>query len=371
MYLADASLPALLDAVDSRPAGRDDLVVLFLAEEGRPDPERVVAALRGRDLEFVGGIFPGVIHGDRLHRRGAVVKVLPRRGRPFVVRGLERDRLDFPEVDLDGLDLHRPSTAIVLVDGLTSNISGFLAELYHRFGNAVHYLGGGAGSLSLRATPCLLTPAGVLQDAAVVGLVDLDSRLGVRHGWRKVTGPFVATRTSRNVIEELNWRNAFDVYREAVEADAGTPVTRESFYDVRKRYPFGIHREGCEDVVRDPIAVTEAGALVCVGEVPENAVLHVLKGDRRALVEAAGRAVQDCRPGEVTGERHGLVIDCVSRVLFLEEDFENELRAVRDGLGCDGEGAPQGALTLGEISSSGDGYLEFFNMTVVTGLLHG
>jgi hypothetical protein len=184
-------------------------------------------------------------------------------------------------------------------------------------------------------------------------------------------GPLVATRTRRNVIAELNWRPALDVYREVVEKDSGQRLTEQIFYDVRQRYPFGIHREGCEDVVRDPIAFTERGELVCVGDVPENAVLNVLTGRKADLVAAARRAVRDCRADPSARPAHCLVADCLSRSLFLEREFGRELRAVKDGLAVDGESAPQGALTIGEISSYGDGTLEFLNMTIVAGLLHG
>jgi hypothetical protein len=216
----------------------------------------------------------------------------------------------------------------------------------------------------------VLTPLGVLRDAAIVGIVDLDSRLGVRHGWRKLTGPFVATRTRGNVLVELNWRGAFEVYAEAIGQHLGHPVNREDFCDVRRRYPFGIHRRGCEDVVRDPLSVTDRGELACCGDVQENAVLYILEGEKDALVRAAALAVQDCRMDAGVPSRQGLIIDCISRVMFLEDEFERELRAVRDGMACQGESAPQGAATLGEISSSG-GFLEFFNMTIVTGVLHG
>ena len=68
---------------------------------------------------------------------------------------------------------------------------------------------------------------------------------------------------------------------------------------------------------------------------------------------------------------HSLLIDCISRAIFLGPRFANELAAVRTALAAGGAPAPVGALTLGEISCRGDGYLEFFNKTAVVGVLHG
>jgi hypothetical protein len=245
-----------------------------------------------------------------------------------------------------------------------------LRAIYSQLGNRVTYWGGGAGSLSLRPKPCLFTRQGVQQGAAIIALSSLASRLGVRHGWRELRGPFVATRTSGNVILDLNWRNAFEVYRATVEADAGLAVTRESFFRVASGYPFGIRKDGHEPLVRDPVAVTEAGHLVCVGDVPENAALSILKGEPGHLVSAAGQAAREAAgegpPGTIA---HCLLADCVSRAMFLGDRFPEELHAIEDALSA-GAARPVGMLTLGEISSHGEGYLEFLNKTSVVAVVH-
>ena len=60
---------------------------------------------------------------------------------------------------------------------------------------------------------------------------------------------------------------------------------------------------------------------------------------------------------------------CISRILFLEEDFQKELNKIVDTLRSKHPKiSVSGALTLGEISSFGNGYLEFYNKTVVVSL---
>ncbi|WP_459939537.1 hypothetical protein [Desulfonatronum parangueonense] len=54
----------------------------------------------------------------------------------------------------------------------------------------------------------------------------------------------------------------------------------------------------------------------------------------------------------------------MSRVLFLEHNFDKELAAVEREMPL------VGALTLGEIANTGDAYLEFYNKTSVVGILH-
>lgn len=373
MYLPDASVDALEQAVMDPHPGSDVMSMILLGDAGRPDLETLVERLRRRDVWFFGGFFPGLIHDAAVQDRGAVVIRLPARMKPQVVRGLDRQPEAPPDLAAVPAGQGEPAaTAIVFVDGFAANIALFLAELYDRWGGGVHYLGAGAGSLSLKQQPCVFTQEGVFQDAAVVAVVAAGSSIGVRHGWRRLAGPVVATQTRRNVIAGLNWRNAFAVYRATVEADAGRSMEPQNFYAAAKEYPFGLLKEGQEDVVRDPIAVNAAGELICVGEIPEHAALNVLKGRPEWLIAAAEQAAATaCRLPAGARPLQSLVMDCVSRRLFLGARFGDELGALQRRFQAVAPGLPlTGALTLGEIASYGEGYLEFFNKTVVTGLLY-
>jgi hypothetical protein len=372
VYLSSAEPQAVARAAETAAAGTDDMVAVMLAEDGAPDLEAVVKALAATRTSFFGGLFPALIDGQEKRDRGALLFALPKLAEPMLVKGLDTDRFVLPDA-LPFVQWHRgpKPTALLLVDGASPNISHFLRAVYHQLGNRVSYWGGGAGSLTLRPRPCVFTRDGVHQGAGILALSSLPSRLGVRHGWRELEGPFLATRSDRNAIIQLNWRNAFGVYRSTVEADAGVTITPENFFQVASGYPFGIRKEGQEVLVRDPVAVGPGGSLICVGDVPENAALSILKGEPRLLMSAArqaGReALLDGDPDRVRPVRHCLLADCVSRSLFLGERFAEELDEIVDGLG----GLhPVGMLTLGEISSHGESYLEFFNKTSVVAVVH-
>jgi hypothetical protein len=67
----------------------------------------------------------------------------------------------------------------------------------------------------------------------------------------------------------------------------------------------------------------------------------------------------------------GLIFDCISRALFLDQDFKNELSAVYQSFQKYAPSIqPEGALSLGEIALNGRGNLEFFNKTLVTGIIY-
>jgi len=372
MYIPNANSEEVISAITKMKIGQGDVVAILLGEKNRPDVNLLISGLNKKGVQFFGGIFPGIICGTNKYEEGAILMTLPALGKPFLIRGLNTEEIQFPVFENKIKETpDKKYTVMILVDGLTSNISLFLSEMFNRLGNSVHYFGGGAGSMTLKQEPCLFTSEGFVQDGAIVTFIKLESILGVRHGWERLMGPIVATKTRKNIIMELNWKNAFLVYRETVEGDSKEELGAKNFFDIAKGYPFGIHKEGMEDIVRDPIAVNEKGELICVGEVPENTVLSILKGKEASLIHAAGQAADDCLHLMEGTVNMNLIADCISRVIFLGKHFTKELETVNQKVrSLDDRQALMGMLTLGEISSYGEEFLEFFNKTIVVGILY-
>ena len=103
-----------------------------------------------------------------------------------------------------------------------------------------------------------------------------------------------------------------------------------------------------------------------MGEVPVESYIDILSGSTKSLVAAARRARRLAAEAYAGPSSDCLTvfIDCISRVLYLQEDFDQELAAVYNS----GD-RMVGALTLGEIANSGRDYLEFYNKTSVVGIL--
>lgn len=370
VYIPVYDLEDIIEVAESLVPKEGEVVLILLAEGKVPDINDLISGLNEKGINFLGGIFPKVIHGENVYNSGAVMKVLPLVGDMLLVPDMSTSIIDVQH-QLSTMEFSKNCTAFILLDGLSTFISFFLSSLFQQFGSSVKYLGGGAGSLSFQRNPCIFCPHGVYMDAAIIAFIDMNSELGIRHGWKRIMGPLVATRSEGNVIKELNWGNAFDMYRQAVEHDSGLKFSEHSFFDIAKSYPFGIYSEGSEDIVRDPIHVNEKGEIVCVGEVPENAVLNILKGEKADLVASAGQAMKDCFGSGLMDIEYCLVMDCISRVLFLEEDFKEELMSASREISLSNSSVvPEGALTIGEIASREQGILEFFNKTIVVGAFH-
>jgi hypothetical protein len=347
--------------------------VLVLASDTNGfTPAAVDATLQNCPVPIFGGIFPALIYGREKLDRGTIIVGLPVAADLHIVPRLSDTSVDYEEI----LDREIPEfstagmvgryTMFVFVDGLAARISALIDSLFNLFGLEINYLGGGAGSLSFERKPCLFSNQGLLQDSAVLAVTMLKSGIGVSHGWTSIKGPIKVTEAAGNVIKTLNWQPAFDVYRQVVEAESGRSFTATNFFEIAKGYPFGINRLGAEKIVRDPIQKEDDGSLVCVGEVPAGTFVDILAGTTESLVDAACQALHRSLTaiGPALESRLTIFVDCISRVLFLQDEFGRELDAVHT------EEIPLiGALTMGEIANSGQEYLEFYNKTAVVGIV--
>lgn len=363
MLITDIQIATIADTIATYI--EDNCALLSIGEHTEIDIQQLITALNERKITFMGGLFPNVIHDNTILEKGIVVNTLTEVEALYVINDISQKEFNIPEVRFKkdiGYSL------FTYVDGLTSNISNYLSALYENYGMQTNYFGGGAGSLSLEQQPCVFGNDGFFQDAAVVCIMRMNSRIGVRHGWNKVDGPFIITKAEGNIIKEINWQNPFSVYKEVVEAHSKKQFTEDNFFDIAKGYPFGIVKDNSECIVRDPLMVNENGELICVGELEDNVLVDILNGNENSLIQAAKTAAQESVK-LATSPKKAIIIDCISRILFLEDNFDKELEAITQTIkNTYPDISIGGALTLGEISSYGEGYLDFYNKTVVVGL---
>ncbi len=344
-------------------------LLLFSCDENNYPLEAVNALLSGLSKPIIGGIFPQILHQNSAYTTGFVLVGFKETLNVRAIPQLSSDEADYEEAiaqAFDGID-SSPSL-FVFVDGLAKRIASLVDGLYANFGTQTMYIGGGAGSLTFVQKPCLYTSQGLLMDAAVIGFSGAQTALGVGHGWKSIVPDWQVTKVDRNLVQEINYKPAFEVYQQAVNQYSSTPISADNFFSVAQSFPLGINKLGGEKIVRDPIAVTPEGYLVCVGELSQGDYVDLLTAQPKDLFEAAQHTAEAAKEASA-GKAVKLVffIDCISRALFLKEAFNTEVETVRK---VTGDQVPLvGALVLGEIANSGSGYLEFYNKTSVVGLL--
>ncbi|MGD2092565.1 MAG: FIST N-terminal domain-containing protein [Candidatus Aminicenantes bacterium] len=326
-------------------------------------PDTIDPLLKEIPIPLFGGIFPQIIHEKEKMDKGTIVVGINSAMDTHIIPGLSDKDMDYEAmIDKEVPEIGTIQTIFVFVDGLAQRIGSFISSLYNIFGAELNYVGGGAGSLSMKQKPCLFTNDGLIKDSAVLAILNLKSGVGVSHGYSSVGGPFKATETEQNSVKSLDWRPALEVYKEFIQAHSRKVLNEETFFEIAPTYPFGITKMGTERVVRDPVMMGENQSIICVGEVPQGSFLDIMEGDESSLIAAAGKALALSKEAFQRQKEKTLTIfmDCISRVLFLKTRFAEELKSVYE------DGQPLvGACTIGEIAAGSGGYLEFHNKTAV------
>jgi hypothetical protein len=320
--------------------------------------------LQQQPIPVFGGIFPGLLYAGEVKNSGVLIAGLSQNVHIELISDLSKKPT--PKFEIQQNLLTSPSM-MVLVDGLARNIDPHLQHLFNQVGHNMCVVGGGAGSMSFVQNPCLFSNQGVSEDAMLLVSMANKIELAIAHGWEKLAGPYLANQVDDNVIEQLNFQPALEVYQQVVEHHSGVKFNEHEFFDIAKTYPFGIERLDDDVLVRDPIT-TKQHKMVCVGKIPENTMLYILKGQADNLINASVAAVRHVMAEKAT--THTFVdcflFDCISRQLFLQDRFVEELQAISRSV--DASRAIVGVLVLGEIASSVSGSINFHNKTAVIAL---
>ena len=369
--LDDAAIGAVLDSWRSACPAMGVLALLPEAEQG--GAARLQAVCAQRKVPLVGAIFPALVESGEFRTRG--LWLLRFDSMPFVVlheniphdpAGAARVAEEIGAQVRAHVDDNPHVTLFLLFDSLVPNISTLLDEIYLQLANRVHYVGANAGSETFQPMPCLFDNERIIQNGALLMLLQPHLGATLAHGYSAPPKMISATSTEGNRIKQIDWRPAFEVYQELVRAQSGVEVTRENFYQHAVHFPFGIIRANHEILVRIPVALEEDGSLFCVGEVPANAVLTLLEAPKVDSPQTLQSLVQGLTGinGDLTGSEL-LLFYCAGRRLHLGlEAASGELRQFTQ---LTRAASVAGALSLGEIGSSLQwGYPLFHNATLVS-----
>lgn len=364
------SIAQTLSAYDAPQAGAG--IVALLPEAERDRLPLLQNACRQHGLALAGGVFPALIEQQQFVRQGAwllyfaqmppyfLLPAVNQRGKPagqIVVEAAQEC------LKRSAQDRQKP-TLFMLFDSMVPNIASILDDVYLELADRVEYAGVNAGSETFQPMPCLFDEAAVIGDGVLGMLLPGSMAPALAHGFEPPERAMSATSTEGNRIAMIDWRPAFEVYQEIIKAQYDIDLTRDNFYEYAVHFPFGILRAGGDAVVRIPVALADDGALYCVGEIPENAMLVLLQapeaGANNCIVHLAEKL--KATHGSLDGKAL-LTFYCAGRKMHLGEAAEEELAELHAVTGI---GEMAGALSLGEIGSTVRwGYPMFHNATLV------
>lgn len=370
-YLPEISASALDEVLAGWSVDYPDMGVLALlpeAEQGAVSTLQHACGSRG--LKLVGAIFPALTQAEGFLTHGVWLLRFDRMPYTALYPELPLDTLAL-QGTIDGMvetlspHLGDNVTLFMLFDAMVPTIGTILDELYLRLANRVHYMGVNAGSETFQPMPCLFDGERVVQNGVLLMLLEPHRGAILEHGYEVPEQMITATATEGNRIMQIDWRPAFEVYQEMAREQYGVEVNHDNFYENAVHFPFGIVRANGVIVVRIPVALEEDGSLFCVGEVPANAVLALLRApavDSVHTLDTLARGLVELN-SQLDG-RDLLLFYCAGRRLHLGiEAAADELRGMQERTNA---GLVAGALSLGECGSTTEwGYPLFHNATLV------
>jgi hypothetical protein len=226
---------------------------------------------------------------------------------------------------LEGPDLRH---AFVLSDGLSVNGSD-LARGLNSAGISV--TGGLAGDGARFTSTWVMADAPAAQNVvAIVGFYgDVAARCGCIAGWREFGAERLVTRSSGNVVFEIDYEPALTIYTKYL-GDMAKDLPSSGL-----RFPLSVRpTEKDEPVIRTLLAIdAKAQSLTFAGDVPQGGYCRLMRTDADSLIDGSGTAADAAKSDENGHASLCLIVSCVGRRLVMGQLTEEELDIVRERLG--------------------------------------
>jgi len=356
---------AFKDGVDnilSKPI--KSLIILSCSGNNYPEDE-VNNLLSTIDIPVCGGTFPNIFYENNLLSSGVIFIGLSFEVSIELFSDLQEN---VDEVALAASIEKRERLVsakdiLMFYDGLMANVEGFVEELHGTTYNPLTILGGGSGNLDFIERPCVYTNEGIKADTIQLVVLPKSLSIATGHGWEVFEGPFLVSESTGANIESLNYQGAFSLYQKIVEKLSDYKFSKHDFFDIAKHFPFGIESMQGDLLVRDPIVVN-GEIITCVGNIPRNSMVYILKGDKQQLIGSAAKAAK-----KMNNENEcsmAIIFDCISRKLYLEDDFTQELNLL---ISNNKMKYSFGVLSLGEVANNEAGTIKLLNKSTVIGCL--
>jgi hypothetical protein len=348
-------------------SGADSLLVLTCSQNNYPEKE-LNALLTACPLKLFGGIYPMLTLQGDLIQQGAVIigfretfditlftqlnHVTTESSLEEFITSTLKEKQNFRGQD----------NFLMFYDAQISNIEGFIDCLFECLDHGISIAGGGAGNLDFVQRHCVFSNSGIHSDAILLVALPRTLNTSVAHGWTTFDEPFLVSEAQGQTVQSLNYQPAYEVYCQTIENTSEYNFDDTDFFDIAKHFPLGIKDINNNIVVRDPI-LTKNNHLQCFGNIPINSMVYLLEGKVDSLVASTEKAaVTLFSKLSQTTTPITMVFDCISRALFMEDEFEKELNVIAEQ--CH-SGALFGVLSLGEIANSQSGAIRLLNKSIV------
>lgn len=325
------------------------------------------SAARERGWALCGAVVPKIVVGAELRSHGALLALMPpRSARRIVALASDNGRTRESAIDaiaqlVDGtLEAPLRHCLWLFVDATIPDVASMIERVYARVGDDVNYSGVCVGSETFSRVPCVFDETMFVEGAALAVVLRGHPAAACVHHYAQNETVSVATATSGSSVSSIDGIPAFERYQQIVRSEYGVELDRESFYRYAVHFPFALTRARGEPLVRIPVRVDERGAVQCVVEIRENALLGVVRAVEPGALHTVQLLAAATRGAD---QRSMLCFYCAGRTMHLgDEAAARELRDLGEAL--DGRSV-FGALCLGEIASGAQQFPAFHNGSIV------
>ena len=183
---------------------------------------------------------------------------------------------------------------------------------------------------------------------------------GSKGGWDVFGLERTVTRSSGNVLFEIDGSSALDLYKRYLgDLAAGLPANALLF-------PLQLRRKRADTtgLVRTILSIDEkAGSMTFAGDIPEGSLVQFMRANLDRLIDGAAEAAQSAKNKQEGAKQSlAIAISCVGRRLVLAERAEEEVEAV--GAILPSGSQLVGFYSYGEISPSSEGRCDLHNQTM-------
>ncbi|HQU73926.1 MAG TPA: FIST N-terminal domain-containing protein [Calditrichia bacterium] len=340
------------EPVEARGTGeKPQLVLVFGSTERLSNPETLSRIRQAYPEAILAGCSTaGEIHGTGVHSGAISVTALSFRHSAVKAVGAQIAHIEdsFAVGSQLGQQLLADDLVHIVVfsDGLKVNGTELVKGLTGALPEGVTVTGGLSGDGD-RFAKTLVVHGETARENQITAVGFYGNRLRVGYGSMGGWDPFgperMITRSSGNVLYEVNGKSALALYKTYLGEHAeGLPGTGLLF-------PLSIRRKNEENwLVRTILAADEeTQSLTFAGDVPEGARARLMRANFDRLVDGAYSAAEISNVEQQKSD-FALLISCVGRRMVLNWRVEDEIEAVREVFGSDT--ALAGFYSYGEIS---------------------
>ena len=360
-----ATNEAICQAIVGLRGQRVSIALIFTsAEFAHPLVLRTVNNLLG-EIPVLGCSSSGIITNSCVFKYGVAVLLLSLNPQTFfntaVVKGMNRNTSLLSGKDLGSKllygfkEIHR-SLAIIISDKLVTDGTNLINGIQENLGRSFPLIGASAADNFASQKVFQYVNNELVYDACC-GIIfggKFTFGFGTKHGWKPLGKMRCATKSSSNIISEIDGAAAVKLYEDYFAKDMmelAKELQRISIF-----YPIGIYLEGEKEyLLRNVVSIKDDGSLVTQGDIPQDSKIRLMISTEDSRLAAAIAACEEAKRNLGNKKiKFVLVFNSAARFFLLGRQHEKEVSVIKEAFGenthligiyTNGEQAPLKAIS--------------------------